>query len=343
MMPAPAGDRRYRRRAMNGRLPAAPNSDDRARHHLRRRQPCHLRWRMRPLRRGRRVVLFALRGMGRPATGRGLSAPLDLDRPVRPLHRGSPRRKDAATWPSSARSVRPSLWQIRPDFRAHCGRCRNSCRCSGAATIICSQASGGMFEQHGFRLLGPQEIAPELADAARAARRPRAERTRPGRHRAGPCVARATSPFDIGQAVVVANNQVLAVEGPEGTDQMLARVAELRRNGRIRTPAGVGVLVKAAKIGQDHRIDLPAIGPPTVEGAAARRSCRHCRGRRLNDRGRAGADRRQRRPRQDFCHRRRRRWPQAMTMHGRAGPRVRRDRRFSWLPPRNPAIGLAPR
>jgi DUF1009 family protein len=79
----------------------------------------------------------------------------------------------------------------------------------------------------------------------------------------------AHSPFDIGQAVVVADNQVLAVEGPEGTDQALARVAELRRNGRIQTPVGTGVLIKAPKAGQDHRIDLPSIGPNTIEGVAA--------------------------------------------------------------------------
>ena len=59
------------------------------------------------------------------------------------------------------------------------------------------------------------------------------------------------------------------MEGPEGTDQTLARVAELRRNGRIRTPTGIGVLVKAAKVGQDRRIDLPSIGPHTVDGAVA--------------------------------------------------------------------------
>ena len=37
----------------------------------------------------------------------------------------------------------------------------------------------------------------------------------------------------------------------------------------LNTPMGVGVLVKAPKAGQDHRIDLPVIGPPTVEAAAA--------------------------------------------------------------------------
>jgi DUF1009 family protein len=77
----------------------------------------------------------------------------------------------------------------------------------------------------------------------------------------------ATSPFDVGQAVVVADTRVLAIEAAEGTDRMLARIAELRQGGRI-ADARRGVLVKAAKRGQDRRVDLPSIGPRTVEGAA---------------------------------------------------------------------------
>ena len=79
---------------------------------------------------------------------------------------------------------------------------------------------------------------------------------------------RATGPFDIGQAVVVADQRVLAVEGAEGTDRMLAHLAELRRPATSALPAGDGVLVKAAKAGQDRRLDLPSIGPRTLEGAA---------------------------------------------------------------------------
>jgi DUF1009 family protein len=78
----------------------------------------------------------------------------------------------------------------------------------------------------------------------------------------------ATSPFDVGQAVVVADARVLAIEAAEGTDRMLARIAELRQGGRITAATGHGVLVKAAKRGQDRRVDLPSIGPRTVEGAA---------------------------------------------------------------------------
>ena len=67
---------------------------------------------------------------------------------------------------------------------------------------------------------------------------------------------------------MVADQRVLAVEAAEGTDQMLARVADLRKNGRIAVASGRGVLIKAAKRGQDRRFDLPSMGPRTVEGAA---------------------------------------------------------------------------
>jgi hypothetical protein len=82
-------------------------------------------------------------------------------------------------------------------------------------------------------------------------------------------VLRALSPFDIGQAVVVIDGHVVGVEDIEGTDGLLARVARLRAEGRIRANAARGVLVKAPKSGQDLRFDLPTIGARTVEGAAA--------------------------------------------------------------------------
>jgi DUF1009 family protein len=61
---------------------------------------------------------------------------------------------------------------------------------------------------------------------------------------------------------------VIAVEAAEGTDHMLARIVELRRLGRVTALAGVGVLVKAPKPGQDRRFDLPSIGPRTIALAA---------------------------------------------------------------------------
>jgi UDP-2,3-diacylglucosamine hydrolase len=78
----------------------------------------------------------------------------------------------------------------------------------------------------------------------------------------------ALGPFDVGQAAVVADGNVLAVEAAEGTDLLLNRIAELRQLGRVTAPPGVGVLVKAPKPGQDRRFDLPSIGPRTIENVA---------------------------------------------------------------------------
>jgi DUF1009 family protein len=67
---------------------------------------------------------------------------------------------------------------------------------------------------------------------------------------------------DVGQACVVRQGTVLAVEALEGTDRMVRRSAEF----------GAGaVLVKAAKPEQDMRFDVPVIGPGTIEVA---RECR---------------------------------------------------------------------
>jgi DUF1009 family protein len=80
---------------------------------------------------------------------------------------------------------------------------------------------------------------------------------------------RALSPFDVGQAVVVIDGHVIGVEGIEGTDALLERVRQLRREGRIRAKAGRGVLVKSPKATQDLRFDLPTLGPVTIDGVVA--------------------------------------------------------------------------
>jgi DUF1009 family protein len=125
------------------------------------------------------------------------------------------------------------------------------------------------FEAEGVRVVGVHEIAPRLvaAPGALGAQRPSARALADARR--GRALLDALSPFDAGQAVVVANGRVLAVEAAEGTDAMLARVAQLRRAGRRRFKGGAGVLVKAAKRDQDLRLDMPAVGLGTIESARA--------------------------------------------------------------------------
>ena len=164
--------------------------------------------------------------------------------------------------------VRPAIWQIHPDFKALMLLARAAAAYRGGDNHLLSDM-GRMLEQHGFRMVGAHEVAPEiLVPEGALGRATPSERDRIDMA-LGFDYLRAAGPFDVGQAVVVANKQVIAVEAAEGTDQMLARVAELRKNGRVRTPSGTGVLVKAAKRGQDHRFDLPSIGPQTVERVLA--------------------------------------------------------------------------
>ena len=73
--------------------------------------------------------------------------------------------------------------------------------------------------------------------------------------------AEMTGYLDIGQAVVVKNGRVLAIEAAEGTDVMLERVACL---GGISIKRG-GVILKSAQINQDERVDMPTIGPNTIK------------------------------------------------------------------------------
>ncbi len=125
------------------------------------------------------------------------------------------------------------------------------------------------FEQRGYRVHGPEDVLPELlvGEGVLGNNVPSAE------DRAdielGFRVVNALGQLDIGQATVIANGHVLAIEAAEGTDAMLARCAELRQSGRVSLQGRVGVLVKAPKPGQEERIDLPTIGPETIRQAAA--------------------------------------------------------------------------
>jgi DUF1009 family protein len=78
-------------------------------------------------------------------------------------------------------------------------------------------------------------------------------------------IAKTIGAQDIGQSVVVAQRLVLGVEGPEGTDALLQRVAGLAPEFLGTPEAKSGVLAKFPKPQQDRRIDLPTLGKRTVE------------------------------------------------------------------------------
>ena len=127
---------------------------------------------------------------------------------------------------------------------------------------------GKLLEKEGLTLVGVHDLAPRLLapEGALARRLPSAEAL--GDARLGAAAITALSPFDVGQAAIVAKGRVLAIEAAEGTDAMLARVAEMRASGRLGLKGRAGVLVKAPKQGQEMRLDMPAVGLTTIEAAS---------------------------------------------------------------------------
>jgi UDP-2,3-diacylglucosamine hydrolase len=126
----------------------------------------------------------------------------------------------------------------------------------------------GEFEKEGFLIEGAHEVMGGLALPAGALGTivPRDEHNLDIAKALA--IARAIGALDIGQAAVVCDGLVLAVEAQEGTDGLLRRVAELPAELRGAPGRRKGVLAKVAKPIQEERVDLPTIGVATIEGAA---------------------------------------------------------------------------
>jgi UDP-2,3-diacylglucosamine hydrolase len=162
----------------------------------------------------------------------------------------------------------------RPDFQA----LKPDARGVMALPRIMSEARKGddallravldEFARDGFRILGVEDVLEDLlAPAGPLGTLPVPDNVRDDLRKAAD-IADQIGRMDIGQGVVVARGLVLAVEAQDGTDRMLAHVAELPAALRGAPGARAGLLLKRPKPGQERRIDLPTIGLATVEGAA---------------------------------------------------------------------------
>jgi DUF1009 family protein len=121
-----------------------------------------------------------------------------------------------------------------------------------------------IFEEAGFAIVGVGQIAPALLPGAGVLAGALTAEVEADATRAAAIVA-ALGAVDVGQSCVVAQGQCLGVETLSGTDAMLAGVAGLPPSLR---PGAKGLFYKAAKPGQDQRIDLPTLGVQTVRLAA---------------------------------------------------------------------------
>jgi lipid-A-disaccharide synthase len=161
---------------------------------------------------------------------------------------------------------RPDLWKLRPDWGFFVS----------LPQILEMMAGGGddsvlsrvvrFFEAKGIEVRGAHEVVPDLLAGAGPAGALSLDPHARADAELGFAVRAALGVLDAGQAVVTDGGRVLAIEGAEGTDAMLRRVADLR--GARQSTAPGGVLTKGPKPGQELRVDMPAIGPRTVEAVA---------------------------------------------------------------------------
>ena len=157
---------------------------------------------------------------------------------------------------------RPSFFSLRPDAEgikllAKVGRAIFAGDDGLMAAVV------RVLEEDGFRLLGAHEIMQDMLGPPGLLTQHAPDAAALADVRRGVEVLKLIGGADIGQACVVQQGIVLAVEAVEGTDAMLARIPALAR------PGPAGVLVKFAKPGQERRADLPTLGPASIAHAHA--------------------------------------------------------------------------
>lgn len=162
----------------------------------------------------------------------------------------------------AGRVKRPSLSGLRPDF----GGAKLLARLGGAFFLgddALLKNVIAFLEDEGFTVVGADDVLaglkarPGVLGGISPDARAQADIAQ------GVKVARALGAVDVGQAVIVEHGYVLGVEAAEGTDGLITRCGPLKRER-----ARAGVLVKLKKPQQEGRIDLPSIGPDTIDTLA---------------------------------------------------------------------------
>lgn len=153
---------------------------------------------------------------------------------------------------------RPSITSLRPDLAGTRLLARlGTAFFSGDDALL--RAIVSFLEDEGFRVVGAEHVVSGLLAPAGVLGKIAPSAQAGFDIACGLKVAKTLGILDIGQAVIVEGGYVLGVEAAEGTDALIERCAKYRREEHS------GVLVKIRKPAQENRVDLPAIGPGTVE------------------------------------------------------------------------------
>lgn len=151
---------------------------------------------------------------------------------------------------------RPSLDELRPDWKTAHLLTRIGLKAFGDDGLL--KALRELLEEEGFTIKGIQDFVDDLVALEGTYGRHHPTKSQMHDIQKGIETCDQIGRLDIGQACVVQQGIVLAVEAIEGTDRMIRRAGELKRKGER------PILVKMSKPGQDKSLDLPTIGPQTI-------------------------------------------------------------------------------
>lgn len=155
---------------------------------------------------------------------------------------------------------RPSLSELRPDWRATRILASKAGALLGDDSLL--KAVSEELEKEGFRIIGAHEVAQDILAPPGVLGYHSPNKQQQEDIDRGVAISQELGRLDIGQAAVIQQGLVLGLEAIEGTDGLIERCKNLVRKG------DKAVLVKTCKPQQDRRMDMPTIGPRTVENAA---------------------------------------------------------------------------
>jgi len=119
-----------------------------------------------------------------------------------------------------------------------------------------------IFKENKLNVVNSMKFTPELIFKDKSINKVKINNTDKSSISKGVRIIKSLSKFDIGQSVVINNGYVLAIEGPEGTDETIKRSLHLSKKYKLKNKS---ILVKFPKANQDLRIDLPTIGFDTIK------------------------------------------------------------------------------
>jgi hypothetical protein len=116
------------------------------------------------------------------------------------------------------------------------------------------------IEKEGFKIVAPESIASDIIVQKGSLTKVKPDESAIQDINQGLKVLKGIASFDVGQSLVIQGGLTLGVEAAEGTDELIKRCGEVKQVVDV-----APILIKVAKPNQDRRVDLPCVGPQTIE------------------------------------------------------------------------------